>query len=219
MKFKYILFDLDGTITESGPGIMNSVAYALEKMGYEEKDREKLKRFIGPPLTDSMMKYYGMSEEDAAKAVRYYREYYTEKGIFENSVYDGFDESIKRLKEQGLILAVATSKPEPFARRIAEHFGFTGDYACVCGPTMDDAHIRKADVIRYALNTLEITEEEKHQVLMVGDREHDVLGAKENGLSCMGVLYGYGDRKELEEAGADYIAKTTAEVAEIILNA
>ena len=115
MKFKYILFDLDGTITESGPGIMNSVAYALEKMGYEEKDREKLKRFIGPPLTDSMMKYYGMSEEDAAKAVRYYREYYTEKGIFENSVYDGFDESIKRLKEQGLILAVATSKPEPFA--------------------------------------------------------------------------------------------------------
>ena len=202
MKFKYILFDLDGTITESGPGIMNSVAYALEKMGYEEKDREKLKRFIGPPLTDSMMKYYGMSEEDAAKAVRYYREYYTEKGIFENSVYDGFDESIKRLKEQGLILAVAT-----------------GDYACVCGATMDEARIRKADVIRYALNTLEITEEEKHQVLMVGDREHDVLGAKENGLSCMGVLYGYGDRKELEEAGADYIAKTTAEVAEIILNA
>ena len=219
MKFKYILFDLDGTITESGPGIMNSVAYALEKMGYEEKDREKLKRFIGPPLTDSMMKYYGMSEEDAAKAVRYYREYYTEKGIFENSVYDGFDESIKRLKEQGLILAVATSKPEPFARRIAEHFGFTGDYACVGGATMDEARIRKADVIRYALNTLEITEEEKHQVLMVGDREHDVLGAKENGLSCMGVLYGYGDRKELEEAGADYIAKTTAEVAEIILNA
>ncbi len=219
MKFKYILFDLDGTITESGPGIMNSVAYALEKMGYEEKDREKLKRFIGPPLTDSMMKYYGMSEEDAAKAVRYYREYYTEKGIFENSVYDGFDESIKRLKEQGLILAVATSKPEPFARRIAEHFRFTGDYACVCGATMDEARIRKADVIRYALNTLEITEEEKHQVLMVGDREHDVLGAKENGLSCMGVLYGYGDRKELEEAGADYIAKTTAEVAEIILNA
>lgn len=219
MKFKYILFDLDGTITESDPGIMNSVAYALEKMGYEEKDREKLKRFIGPPLTDSMMKYYGMSEEDAAKAVRYYREYYTEKGIFENSVYDGFDESIKRLKEQGLILAVATSKPEPFARRIAEHFGFTGDYACVCGATMDEARIRKADVIRYALNTLEITEEEKHQVLMVGDREHDVLGAKENGLSCMGVLYGYGDRKELEEAGADYIAKTTAEVAEIILNA
>lgn len=219
MKFKYILFDLDGTITESGPGIMNSVAYALEKMGYEEKDREKLKRFIGPPLTDSMMKYYGMSEEDAAKAVRYYREYYTEKGIFENSVYDGFDESIKRLKEQGLILAVATSKPEPFARRIAEHFEFTGDYACVCGATMDEARIRKADVIRYALNTLGITEEEKHQVLMVGDREHDVLGAKENGLSCMGVLYGYGDRKELEEAGADYIAKTTAEVAEIILNA
>ena len=104
-------------------------------------------------------------------------------------------------------------------REIAEHFGFTGDYACVCGATMDEARIRKADVIRYALNTLEITEEEKHQVLMVGDREHDVLGAKENGLSCMGVLYGYGDRKELEEAGADYIAKTTAEVAEIILNA
>ena len=107
MKFKYILFDLDGTITESGPGIMNSVAYALEKMGYEEKDREKLKRFIGPPLTDSMMKYYGMSEEDAAKAVRYYREYYTEKGIFENSVYDGFDESIKRLKEQGIIILLS----------------------------------------------------------------------------------------------------------------
>ncbi|MDY5846388.1 MAG: HAD family hydrolase [Bariatricus sp.] len=217
MKYKYILFDLDGTITESGPGIVNSVEYALHKLGYEEKDRESLKRFIGPPLTESMMKFYKMTEEQADQGVVYYREYYVKKGIFENSIYDGFIDSIKKLKEAGLTLAVATSKPEKFAKIIADKFDFAKYFACVCGATMDEARINKADVIRYTLDTLGISEEEKKSVLMVGDREHDILGAKANGLDGMGVLYGYGDRKELENAGADYIVNTTNDIADLIL--
>ena len=129
MKYKYILFDLDGTITESGPGIVNSVEYALHKLGYEEKDRESLKRFIGPPLTESMMKFYKMTEEQADQGVVYYREYYVKKGIFENSIYDGFIDSIKKLKEAGLTLAVATSKPEKFAKIIADKFDFAKYFA------------------------------------------------------------------------------------------
>ena len=217
MKYKYILFDLDGTITESGPGIVNSVEYALHKLGYEEKDRESLKRFIGPPLTESMMKFYKMTEEQADQGVVYYREYQVKKGIFENSIYDGFIDSIKKLKEAGLTLAVATSKPEKFAKIIADNFDFAKYFACVCGATMDEARINKADVIRYTLDTLGISEEEKKSVLMVGDREHDILGAKANGLDGMGVLYGYGDRKELENAGADYIVNTTNDIADLIL--
>lgn len=217
MNYQYILFDLDGTITESGPGIMNSVEYALTKMGYEVKDKKELRKFIGPPLTDSMKKYYGMSEEDAAKSVVYYREYFAEKGIFENSVYDGLLDSLERLKAEGKVLVMATSKPEEYARRIAERFGFADYFTQICGATMDSSRIRKEDVIHYALETLGIFAEEKKRVLMVGDRNMDILGAKTNGLDSMGVLYGYGDREELEAAGADYIAETTADVAGLIL--
>ena len=214
MKFKYILFDLDGTITESGPGIMNSVAYALEKMGYEEKDREKLKRFIGPPLTDSMMKYYGMSEEDAAKAVRYYREYYTEKGIFENKIYDGVQEVLSDIKNSGRKIALATSKPELFAKQILDYFNLTEYFDFIGGATMDSSRNTKGDVINYTLQNLKI--KDLSTVVMVGDREQDIIGAKQAGIDSIGVLFGYGDRKELENAGAVYIAKTVKEIINYI---
>ena len=151
MKYKYILFDLDGTITESGPGIMNSVEYALNKMNREVGERDTLKKFIGPPLTESMEKYYGMSEEEALLGVKYYREYYAMKGIFENSVYEGLAETLESLKNEGYILAVATSKPEEYAKRIADKFDFAKYFAGIYGATMDGSLIRKADVIRYAL--------------------------------------------------------------------
>lgn len=216
MKYKYILFDLDGTITESGPGIMNSAEYALKKMNREVGDRETLRKFIGPPLTESMEKYYGMSREESLLGVKYYREYYEEKGMFENSVYAGIPEILDSLKKEGYILAVATSKPEIYARKIADKFGFTKYFAGVYGATMDEALIRKADVIRHALEEMHVPEEMWNQVLMVGDRDTDVYGAGENNIKVIGVLYGYGDLEELQGAGADYIARTPEDITKII---
>lgn len=203
-------FDLDGTITDSAPGITNSVVYALKKYGIEETDYRKLCRFIGPPLTASFQEYYGFSKEQSLEAVAYYREYYKDKGIFENSVYEGFEEAVKKLKQAGKRLVVATSKPEPFARRIMDHFALTPYFDYIAGMELDGGRGTKAEVIRYALNVCGL--QDKDKVLMVGDREHDVLGAREAGIDCLGVLYGFGTRAELEKAGADYIIETIDEI-------
>lgn len=214
MKKMYdtFFFDLDGTITDSSLGITNSAMYALKKYGIEEKNREKLYKFIGPPLTVSFREFYGFSEERCLEAVGYYREYYKDKGIFENRVYDGFEDVVKRLKENGKRLVVATSKPEPFARRIIEHFGLVQYFDYVAGMELDGGRGTKAEVIEYAIHMCEV--EDKSKVLMVGDREHDVIGAGEAGIDCLGVLYGFGTREELEMAGADYIAETVEGILE-----
>ena len=214
MKYKYILFDLDGTITESGPGIMNSVEYALNKMNREVGERDTLKKFIGPPLTESMEKYYGMSEEEALLGVKYYREYYHDKGIYENRVYDGLEEVLKKINEAGKQAIVATSKPEKYAKIIIDHFHLTKYFACVAGMEMDGGRGTKAQVITYALEKNDITD--KSKVLMIGDREHDVIGAHENGLDCLGILYGFGSRKEFEEAGADYIRENVEDILQFV---
>ena len=214
MKYKYILFDLDGTITESGPGIMNSVEYALNKMNREVGDRDTLKKFIGPPLTESMEKYYGMSKEEALLGVKYYREYYHDKGIYENRVYDGLEEVLKKINEAGKQAIVATSKPEKYAKIIIDHFHLTQYFACVAGMEMDGGRGTKAQVITYALEKNDITD--KSNVLMIGDREHDVIGAHENGLDCLGILYGFGSRKEFEEAGADYIRENVEDILQFV---
>ena len=218
MYYSYLLFDLDGTITESGPGIMNSVRYTLKKMGFAELPSGTLEKFVGPPLADSFMKYAGMSQEEATQAISCYREYYTSKGIFENSVYPGVEEMLQKLKENGFVLALSTSKPELFAKKILEHFQINQYFSAICGASMDEKRVAKAEVIRYTLDTLKLSESQKGEILMVGDREHDVFGAKENGLDCLGVLYGYGDREELEQAGAKYIADTASDVADILIN-
>lgn len=217
MGYQYLLFDLDGTIVESGPGIINAVSYALDKMGKEVTDREGLKKFIGPPLTDSMKTYYGMTDEEAIQAVVYYREYYAEKGIFESSVYEGFLDMAARLKEAGKTLAIATSKPEKYAKQIAEKFEFTEFFEGIYGASMDGKLVKKEDVIHYALESLGVEGSDYAKVLMIGDRKYDILGAKANGLKSIGVLYGYGSRTELENAGADYIAETTKSVSTQIL--
>ena len=214
MKYKYILFDLDGTITESGPGIMNSVEYALNKMNREVGERDTLKKFIGPPLTESMEKYYGMSEEEALLGVKYYREYYHDKGIYENRVYDGLEEVLKKINEAGKQAIVATSKPEKYAKIIIDHFHLTQYFACVAGMEMDGGRGTKAQVITYALEKNDITD--KSKVLMIGDREHDVIGAHENGLDCLSILYGFGSRKEFEEAGADYIRENVEDILQFV---
>ena len=218
MDFQYILFDLDGTITESGPGIINSVYYALTKMGYKVEDRSTLLCFIGPPLSESFQKFFGMTEAQAAEGIRCYREYYTEKGIFENSVYEGLEESLTILKQHGKKLAVATSKPEQFAKQIIVHFGLDKYFDVICGASMDESLVAKADIMANALKELGISEEERSKVLMVGDREHDIFGAKKNQVASMGVLYGYGDRAELETAGADYFVDAAEDIAREILN-
>ena len=214
MKPNCIFFDLDGTLTDSGPGIVASVAYALRKLGVEPPEPEQLRPFIGPPLLWSFSHFYGFDEEKSKEAVRLYREYFTAGGMFENSVYPGIPEALERLRAAGFRLAVATSKPELFSRQIISHFGLDKYFEAVCGAAMDESRTEKADVIRYALDTLGVAPEES---LMVGDREHDVLGAKAVGLPCLGVLWGYGSREELTNAGASALAETPEDMAGLIL--
>lgn len=205
-NYDIFFFDLDGTLTDSSLGITNSVIYALKKFGIEATDRRRLYSFIGPPLIDSFEKFCGFTKEQCKEAVGYYREYYRDRGIFENRVYDGMEDVLKELKRRGKTLVVATSKPEPFARQIIEHFHLMQYFDYVAGMEMDGGRGTKEEVIRYALYTCKITD--KSRVLMVGDREHDVIGAHASGIECLGILYGFGGRDELLKAGADYIAET-----------
>lgn len=213
--YDWILFDLDGTLTDPGIGITNAVAHALRRFGLPVPEREKLYPFIGPPLTDSFMKYYGLTPEEADQAVVYYREHFRDIGIFENEVYPGIPEMLEQLLAAGKKLALATSKPEAFAKRIMDHFDLAKYFTFIGGAEFTGPRTKKGEVIAYVLESCGITD--KSRVLMVGDREHDVLGAKENGLACMGVLFGYGDLPELESAGAAYIAETVPEIAQLIL--
>lgn len=200
-----ILFDLDGTLTESGEGIINCVQYALEKLGKKEEHPENLQCFIGPPLKEQFMKYAGLSEEEGEQAVAYYRERYTTTGIFENRLYPKIPELLELLKINDKILAVASSKPEVYVKQILEHFQIADYFTAIVGSELDGERTDKAEVIEEALRRMHL-EEERDKVLMVGDRSHDVLGAISCGLQCIGVAYGYGSREELEKAGAVYIA-------------
>ena len=213
MKFKHIFFDLDGTLTDSGEGIMNSVAYSLKKFGIEETDREKLRSFIGPPLFASYIREYGFDHEKAILAVEYYREYFAPKGIFENRAYDGIPELLSELKKDGRMLYLATSKPEPYALQIVKHFGLYEYLDGLFGSTMTEERTKKEEVVAYALENTGIASTD---VVMIGDRNHDIIGAKANGVASIGVLYGYGDRKELDEAGADVIATTVEDLKRIL---
>ena len=210
--YKYILFDLDGTLTDSAEGIVNSVVYALKKKGIEENDRAKLSAFVGPPLMDSFMKYYGMAEEEARGMVPLYREYFEPKGWAENRVYEGIPEVLEKLRAQGKHLLVATSKPEAFAKRILEHFNLAQYFELIRGASMDEKLSRKEQVIACVIE--EVGADHVKEMVMVGDREHDVIGARLNGLPCVGVLYGYGSREELEAAGAEDLCPTVKELPE-----
>jgi phosphoglycolate phosphatase len=208
MSYDLILFDLDGTLTDSAEGIVNSVVYALERLGIPYADKQELRLFVGPPLPQSFRDYCGFTEEEAKEAVRIFREYFTEKGIYENAVYDGVDHMLASLREAGHTLGVATSKPEPFAEQILARFGLAQYFTVISGASMDGTS--KPVVIRQALARLGM--EASPRILMVGDREHDVLGAKEVGVSSLGVLYGYGSEAELTAAGAGGIVRTPEEI-------
>lgn len=213
--FDYIFFDLDGTLTDPALGITNSFKYALKYFGLEIPSYEKLCSFIGPPLVDTFRTQFGFSDEKASLGVLKYREYFAEKGLLENSVYPGIPDLLSDLKDAGKRLVVATSKPEEYSVKIIEHFGLAPYFENVCGSLMDESRSKKDQVIEYALERNKI--EDRSKVLMVGDRKHDILGAKKTGLKSCGVLFGYGSLDELKEAGADYIAGDMAELKKICL--
>lgn len=212
--YKTILFDLDGTLTDPGLGITNAVAYALQKLGRAVPPRTELYRYIGPPLLPSFQSYAGMDEAEARRALGLYREYFAPRGIFENEVYPGIPELLAALKDAGRQLVLATSKPEPFARRILEHFALAGYFDLVAGSTLEETRTEKREVIAWAL---EKARADPARTVMVGDRSYDVQGAAANGIPCIGVLFGYGSAGELRDAGAVAVAATVQELRALLL--
>lgn len=210
-----VLFDLDGTLTDPEEGITRSFQYALHHFGIEEKDPVKLRQVIGPPLLESFTKLFGFSQIDALLAIDVYREYFTQTGIYENRLYPGIEDMLKELQKAGKHLLVATSKPTVFANRILEHFNIRQYFTFVAGSELNGARTAKAEVIQWAL---ENSGTNPKKAVMVGDRKHDIIGAVETNVDTIAVLYGYGSREELKEAGALYFAETPRQVAEYILD-
>ncbi|OOM71478.1 5'-nucleotidase [Clostridium puniceum] len=214
-NFEYILFDLDGTITDSGEGITKSVQYALKSFDILVDNLKDLNKFIGPPLKDSFKRYYNFDDEKAEIGLKKYREYYTEKGIYENNLYDGIVELLDTLEKNNKKIILATSKPEVYAKQILKYFKIDKYFNFVAGADFEETRVKKGDVIKYALEGAKVLELSK--TIMVGDREHDIIGAKENNIKSIGVLYGYGDVIELTQARAEYIVKTPNELLNNLL--
>ncbi|MDO5397709.1 MAG: HAD family hydrolase [bacterium] len=214
MSCKYIFFDLDGTLTDPQEGITNCVRYALEAFGIHEEDYDRLMRFIGPPLVDSFSQYYGFDKEKSLAAVEKYRERFSDVGLFENRVYDGICGLLTRLSEAGHVLVIATSKPRVYALRILAKYGLDGYFSFVAGSELDGTRNYKDEVISYAMENIGCAADE---VIMVGDRRQDIIGAKKCGVTSCGVRFGYAEPGELEAAGADYIADDIEELENILL--
>ena len=213
-NFDTLLFDLDGTLTDSTEGILGCLVYAIERMGFEVP--EDTNKFLGPPIRQSFAEFLGMNGEQVDEAVRIFRERYSDTGLFENRVYDGITGMLERLKSGGKRLMVATSKPQVYAVRIFERFGLAQYFEIVGGAELDGSRDYKDQVIEYVLAKAGITD--RSSVLMIGDRRQDVLGAHKTGLKCMGILWGFGSMEELTQAGADYIARTPQEAADMLLS-
>ena len=217
-KFQYLLFDLDGTLTDPKLGITSSVQYALHKMGIDEPDLDKLEPFIGPPLMDSFIEFYGMSEEQANQAITAYRERFGTIGLFENEVYPGIPRMLAKLHQAGKRLAIASSKPTVYVTRILEHFELKQYFDVIVGSELDGTRSRKEEVVEEALRQLIQGEKmDSDTSVMIGDRKFDIMGAKAYGLTGVGVSFGYAKEGELEEAGADYIVDTVEQLEALLL--
>jgi phosphoglycolate phosphatase len=210
---EYILFDLDGTLTDSGLGIVNCVKYALDKLNISYAGKN-LSKFVGPPLMESFKEEFGFSHEQAERGVELYRERFKDIGIFENILYDGIPECLCRLKSAGKKIILATSKPEVFAIRILEHFNISEYFDFVSGSLMNNTRDGKAEVIENAINSFKI---DLSSAIMVGDRKFDVIGARAFNIETVGVLWGYGTKEELSEAGALKCVETVSELTEFLL--
>lgn len=216
MKYKYLLFDLDGTLTNPKVGITKSVQYALAKFNIVESNLDTLEKFIGPPLKDSFMNYYAFSQSQAAEAIKIYREYFEDIGLYENKMYSGMDELLGELKQRNIVLCVATSKPTVFAKRIIKHFNLDKYFSIIVGSNLDGTRVQKSEIISWVINKMEI--KNRNEVLMIGDRKYDIVGAKSCFLNSVGVLYGYGSKNELLESNPTYMANNILDLRELLLD-
>lgn len=215
MNFEHVIFDLDGTLTNPALGITNSIIYALKKMDIEPPEREKLYCCIGPPLIGSFETLFNMSRKEAERALDLYREYFSVTGLFENEKYEGVDELLSTLSRSGKKIYLATSKPEEFATEILKHFDLYKYFTFVAGNTLKEERPKKIDVLKFLLS--EFPEINGQNAVMVGDTVYDVLGAEEANLKCAAVLYGFGNREELEKAGAAYISETVCDLKNLLI--
>lgn len=221
-KWTHILFDLDGTLTDSSEGIINSIKYSLKKMGITDYSEDTLRQFVGPPLQKSYPKHFDMTQDEMKQAVEFYREYFLERGMLqENKLYPGIPELLEKLKQAGKHIHLATAKPQPYAEKIVDHFGIHHYFDIISGSNLDGTGTDKAHVIGY------IIEEKKQNPLfsanfpgncvMIGDKELDVFGAKKCGISVIGAGYGYGIGDELTEAKPDFTAESVEELGRLLL--
>lgn len=215
MNKEFIVFDLDGTLTEPKEGITKSIRYALSKMGIEVNDLDSLVKYIGPPLIPCFMQDFNMTEAEARQALMFYRERYIEKGMFENVMYEGIEELLSSLKKAGKTLILATTKPTPQAEGVLNYFNLTKYFDVIGGANLAETVVEKPDVMREAFKKVKDLDLEK--TVMVGDRKYDVLGAKAHNIPCIGVLYGHGSREELESFGADILVSSVKELSELLL--
>ncbi|MED1613208.1 HAD family hydrolase [Bacillus paranthracis] len=204
------VFDLDGTLTDPKEGIVNSVLYALKKVGIEELHISELDSFIGPPIQQSFVERYNMNEGEVERAVFYFREYLKQRGLLENNVYEGIPNLLQQLKDTGNRLFIATSKPTVFAKQVLDHFQLTDYFEDIVGSNLDGTRIKKEEIIAHILQTNE--ELNKEGIVMIGDRKHDIIGANYNEIASIGVLYGYGSETELTEVGATHIINDVKEL-------
>lgn len=212
--YQYILFDLDGTLTDPREGITKSVQYALSKMGIEEPDLTALEHFIGPPLYDEFRRCYDFDDTQAKQAVAAYRERFSVHGWKENLLFDGVPTMLQTLRAAGKTLAVASSKPTVFVKKILELFEIAPYFDAVSGATLDGSISTKAQVVEQALAMLSV--KDRKDVVLVGDRMHDVEGAQLCAIDCVGVTFGFGGFEELQQAGAKYIVQDFAELIQVL---
>jgi phosphoglycolate phosphatase len=215
MQFTQIIFDLDGTLSDPHRGIRNSLEYALDKLGIEARIERNYSGFIGPPLHEGFQNLFGLSVEDTERAVYYFREYYGTKGLYENKLYAGIRELLKRIKEQGFGIHLATSKLEKYAIKVLEYHTIHDYFTVISGAAYKGKGAEKSALIKKILEKTEINRE---HFLMVGDKKYDVLGAKKTGVKSLGVLYGFGSKDELEKAGVDYLVNTVDELTNFLTN-
>ena len=207
-----ILFDLDGTLTDPKEGIVNSILYALEKLGIQESSISELDTFIGPPLQESFAKRYNLAVEHADMAVRFYREYYSEKGIYENKVYSGINELLESLSHMNYQLFVATSKPTVYASRILQHFKLNFYFNSIVGSHLDNTRTDKTEIISHIISNFSL---KASNTAMIGDRKHDIIGARNNAVKAIAVTYGYGSLEELTTHQPDYIVNNCHELGSL----
>lgn len=215
-KYEYILFDLDGTLTDPKVGITKSIQYALAKYDIKVDDLDSLNIFIGPPLRDTFKEYYSFNEEKVEQAIKYFREYFSEKGMYENEVYSDIPMLLEDLKKKGKILIVATSKVTIFAEKILEHFNLDKYFDSVVGSNLDGTRSAKSEIIKYIISEHEIKDLSK--VVMIGDRKYDIAGGKQNNIDTIGVTYGYGSCDKLRQADPTYVADSINDILYIITN-